>query len=200
MCLLKSQVRQSLPTCNIRHVVTAPGLQIQEPEVSNGPPVFLISIDGRHSRPEEEGVLACIHPYEQDGFKLVTEKMHHITGVSHVTLAVKELQRSVTFYSELLGFELRMRKAHSAYLEAGTLWLALVVDENVRSGSLPEYTHLALTVSSESLPVIRQRLLNAGVIEWQKPERANSFYFLDPDGHKLELHSGTLADRLALRE
>jgi catechol 2,3-dioxygenase-like lactoylglutathione lyase family enzyme len=120
-----------------------------------------------------------------------------IIGINHVTLAVKDLERSLAFYSSLLGFEVRMRKRHSAYLEEGTLWLALVVDENVRRGPLPEYTHLALSVSKEGLPVLKEKLLKAGVVEWQESERADSFYFLDPDGHKLELHSGTLAERLA---
>jgi glutathione S-transferase fosA5 len=117
-------------------------------------------------------------------------------GVNHLTLAVKNLERSLAFYSGLLGFEVRMQKGRSAYLEAGSLWLALVVDENVRLGPLLEYTHVALSVSKEGLPVLKEKLLKAGVVEWQESERADSFYFLDPDGHKLELHSGTLAERL----
>ncbi|MDB6121391.1 MAG: glutathione transferase [Pedosphaera sp.] len=122
--------------------------------------------------------------------------MEKITGINHITLAVKDLERSVAFYRELLGFELRMRKERSAYLEAGTFWLALVVDENVRSGALPEYTHVALSVSVEGLPGLKEKLLAARVKEWQVSEREDSFYFCDPDGHKLELHSGTLTERL----
>jgi catechol 2,3-dioxygenase-like lactoylglutathione lyase family enzyme len=122
--------------------------------------------------------------------------MNKITGINHVTLAVKDLERSVAFYSGLLGFEVRMRKGHSAYLEAGTFWLALVVDENTRSGPLPEYTHVALSVSKAGLPVLKEKLLMAGVKEWQVSERGDSFYFLDPDGHKLELHAGSLEERL----
>jgi hypothetical protein len=49
------------------------------------------------------------------------------------------------------------------------------------------------------LPALRKKLLEAGVVQWQVSERGNSFYFCDPDGHKLELHSGKLADRLANR-
>jgi len=123
--------------------------------------------------------------------------MESIIGINHVTLAVKDLEQSLAFYSGLLGCEVRMRKGHSAYLGAGTFWLALVVDENVRSGPLPEYTHVALSVSKEGLPVLKEKLLKAGVVEWQESEWADSFYFLDPDGHKLELHSGTLSERLA---
>jgi catechol 2,3-dioxygenase-like lactoylglutathione lyase family enzyme len=122
--------------------------------------------------------------------------MGGITGLNHLTLAVSDLGRSVAFYSELLGFSVRMRKPSSAYLEAGTLWLALVRDADVRRGPLPEYSHVAFSVSSSELPALVDKLTAAGVARWQESERPDSFYFLDPDGHKLELHSGDLASRL----
>jgi catechol 2,3-dioxygenase-like lactoylglutathione lyase family enzyme len=125
--------------------------------------------------------------------------MSAISGLNHLTLAVSDLDRSVTFYSELLGFSIRMRGSSSAYLEAGTLWLALVHDSTVRRGALPEYSHFAFTVASSELPALAQRLASAGVARWQEAENAESFYFLDPDGHKLELHSGDIRGRLAAR-
>lgn len=120
-------------------------------------------------------------------------------GLNHVTLAVSDLERLITFYSELLGFSIRMRSPSSAYLEAGNLWLALVVDAEVRRGPLPEYSHIALSVDRASLPVLANRLTHAGVKQWQEPENSDSFYFVDPDGHKLELHSGDLRSRLRAR-
>lgn len=122
-----------------------------------------------------------------------------ITGLNHLTLAVSDLNRSAAFYSGLLGFSVRMAGPNSAYLEAGTLWLALVVDEEVRRGALPEYTHAAFTVAMSDLPLLAKRLKEAGVRCWQEAEDDDSFYFLDPDGHKLELHSGDLAGRLRKR-
>jgi glutathione S-transferase fosA5 len=113
--------------------------------------------------------------------------MNTISGLNHLTLAVSDLDRSIQFYSELLGFTVRMRGTSSAYLEAGTLWLALVLDVHIRSGPLPEYSHAAFSVASADLPIVARRLTSAGVQCWQDA-RADSFYFLDPDGHKLELH------------
>jgi catechol 2,3-dioxygenase-like lactoylglutathione lyase family enzyme len=126
-------------------------------------------------------------------------RMSDITGLNHLTLAVRDLDRSVAFYSELLGFSLHWRGPASAYLEAGTFWLALVVDEQTRSTPLPEYTHAAFTVAASTLPLLAGKLARAGSVSWQKAETPDSFYFLDPDGHKLELHSGDLRGRLKSR-
>jgi catechol 2,3-dioxygenase-like lactoylglutathione lyase family enzyme len=120
----------------------------------------------------------------------------NITGLNHLTLSVGDVERSVAFYCELLGFSMRRGTSSSAYLEAGTLWLALVLDSEVRHGPLPEYSHIAFSVAPAALPILADRLRGAGVTCWQEAERADSFYFLDPDGHKLELHSGDLRSRL----
>ena len=122
-----------------------------------------------------------------------------ITELNHLTLSVSDLGRSVAFYSELLGFSIRMHGPSSAYLEAGTLWLALVLDPKVRRGPLPEYSHAAFSVAASELPLLVERLGSLGVPRWQEPDGFNSFYFVDPDGHKLELHSGSLQSRLLVR-
>lgn len=122
-----------------------------------------------------------------------------VTGINHLTLAVRDLNRSIVFYAGLLGLTVRMQGPSSAYLESGTLWLALVVDSAVRTGPLPEYTHVAFSISASDLPALAAKLTNSGVICWQNTGRVDSFYFLDPDGHKLELHTGDLVSRLADR-
>src|ERR1041385_1186664 len=125
--------------------------------------------------------------------------MSTITGLNHLTLAVSDLERSVAFYSELLGFSVRMRGPSSAYLESGTLWLALVLDPTGRRGPLPEYSHCAFSIAPSALRLLTDRLTVAEVVRWQDTEHSDSFYFLDPDGHKLELHSGDIQSRLAVR-
>jgi len=125
--------------------------------------------------------------------------MSTVTGLNHLTLAVSDLDRSTAFYSELLGFSVRMRGPSSAYLEAGTLWLALVLDSEVRRGPLPEYSHVAFSVAPPGLPLLADRLTRAGVTQWREPDDSDSFYFVDPDGHKLELHTGDLRGRLQAR-
>ena len=123
----------------------------------------------------------------------------NITGLNHLTLAVSDIDRSVAFYSELLGFSVRMRGPSSAYLEAGTLWLALVLHPGVDRDRFQEYSHVAFSVAPTKLPLLADKLTVAGVARWQEPDHSDSFYFLDPDGHKLELHSGDIHSRLAAR-
>jgi catechol 2,3-dioxygenase-like lactoylglutathione lyase family enzyme len=120
-----------------------------------------------------------------------------IRGINHVTLAVRDLGRSFSFYADVLGLQPVARWYKGAYLEAGTDWLCLTLDESTRSSSLPEYTHLAFTVSASEFASAVQRLRAADVKCWQQNHsEGESFYFLDPDEHKLELHVGTLASRL----
>jgi catechol 2,3-dioxygenase-like lactoylglutathione lyase family enzyme len=122
-----------------------------------------------------------------------------ITGLNHLTFAVSDLKRSVAFYTDQLGFAVRLHGPSSAYLESGDLWLALVVDPDVRTRPLAEYSHAAFAVSSRDLPILAERLTAGGATRWQESDHADSFYFLDPDGHKLELHSGNLQARLEAR-
>src|SRR5687768_9480976 len=110
-----------------------------------------------------------------------------ITGLNHLTVAVSQLERSIAFYSELLGFKIRMRRPSSAYLESGTLWLALVVDATIRPEQFCDYSHVAFSIAPSEFDLLVTRLQEAGVPKWQDSERADSFYFLDPDGRKLEL-------------
>jgi catechol 2,3-dioxygenase-like lactoylglutathione lyase family enzyme len=98
--------------------------------------------------------------------------MNAISGLNHLTLAVSNLERSVGFYGELLGFSIRMRGPRSAYLEAGTLWLALVLDPDVRHGPLPEYSHVAFSVAPFELRALAEKLTCAGVLRWQESEMA----------------------------
>ena len=120
-----------------------------------------------------------------------------VTGLNHVTLAVADLERSLAFYVDVLGFRLRASWADGAYLEAGALWLCLSHDPRAEHARRDDYTHLAFAVSAEDFDALAVRVRNAAV-EWKEDRSEGaSLYFLDPDGHKLELHLGSLATRLA---
>lgn len=120
-----------------------------------------------------------------------------VSGINHVTLAVSHVARSLAFYRDVLGCTVRASWADGAYVEAGTLWLCLLHDEAARTTPHPDYTHLAFSVSEADYAALSARLVAACVIWKTDRSEGASIYFLDPDGHKLEIHLGTLETRLA---
>lgn len=121
-----------------------------------------------------------------------------ITGLNHITLSISNLERSLAMYRDVLGCTVAKLTARGAYLEAGDLWLALEVDPDVRSGPLPEYSHIAFSVAAEDFETLEARIQESGAeIFKENVSEGASLYFVDPDGHKLEIHVGDLASRLA---
>jgi len=119
-----------------------------------------------------------------------------ISGLNHITLAVTDLERSLTFYRDTLGCAVRAVWPEGAYLEAGALWLCLSLDERMCPTPRPDYTHIAFSVSEADYPALSARLSAECALWKENGSEGASTYFLDPDGHKLEIHLGTLHSRL----
>ncbi|ARS52544.1 fosfomycin resistance glutathione transferase [Kushneria konosiri] len=120
-----------------------------------------------------------------------------LIGLNHLTLSVTGLERSIQFYQNILGLTLNARWDTGAYLSLADLWLCLTLDEHRTSTPHPEYTHYAFTATKEGFTAITEHLRAHGVEEWrQNQSEGDSFYFLDPEGHKLEVHVGDLNSRL----
>ncbi len=97
-----------------------------------------------------------------------------------------------------MGCQAIAKWKRGAYLLAGNLWLCLSLDAHTSTTPLSEYTHIAFSVSEENFPEYCNRLLAFGVKQWQtNTSEGDSFYILDPDYHKLELHVGDLSSRIA---
>lgn len=126
-----------------------------------------------------------------------------ITGINHLTLAVTDIKRSFLFYKEVLGFIPLVKWDKGAYFLGGagahSFWFCLNVDE--RRTPHPCYTHYAFTVSSEDFDNLSARIMAAGAPIFQEnASPGQSLYFLDPDGHKLELHAGDWQTRLQAKK
>jgi catechol 2,3-dioxygenase-like lactoylglutathione lyase family enzyme len=118
-----------------------------------------------------------------------------LRGLNHITIAVSNLDTSFDFYTQLLGFKPHARWDVGAYLSLGDLWLCLSCDAAIPS---QDYSHIALDCAVDKFDVIAAQLRDANVIEWKENNsEGDSLYFLDPDGHKLEIHCGSLQSRLA---
>lgn len=117
-----------------------------------------------------------------------------ILGLNHITIAVRDLERSLKFYTETLGFAAHVKWDSGAYLSVGELWFCLSLDEPCPK---PDYTHIAFNIESKDFEAFTGRVISSGVEIWKNNKsEGQSIYLLDPDGHKLEIHSGSLQSRL----
>ena len=120
-----------------------------------------------------------------------------ISGINHLTFSVRDLEESVGFYTEALGFRLLARWPRGVHLLAGDAWVVLILDHSTREDALPEYTHAAFTVSAEEFGVLSESIKQCGAKIWQKNSTpGDSLYFLDPNEHKLEIHASNLEARI----
>jgi glyoxalase family protein len=137
----------------------------------------------------------------------VNERRPRLGGLHHVTLICRDVERAVEFYGGLLGLRLLERTVNEDDRGARHL---LFGDEEGRAGTLvtcleyPEMDegtvgrgsthHFALSVESEEeLAGWRDYLQAHGVPCTEVMERAHfkSIYLRDPDGHILELATGS---------
>ncbi len=120
-----------------------------------------------------------------------------ITGLNHITLAVCDVECAFEFYCEILGFEPAAKWDKGAYLESGDLWLALLKDDRISGSPRPDYTHVAFSCPESEFETLKLKLEKGGFPAWQdNSSEGDSYYFCDPDGHKLEIHVGSLESRI----
>lgn len=127
-----------------------------------------------------------------------------VTGLSHLTFVVRDLERSARLWVEGLGAEqvydsgdqFHSRSPERFFLLGG-VWIALMQGE---PGSR-SYRHAAFEVAADELPAFELRLRALGAeVQTPRPRiegEGVSLYFHDYDDNLLELHSGSLQERLA---
>ncbi len=120
-----------------------------------------------------------------------------ISEINHLTLAVSDIDRSFSFYHNILGFKPLCRWHAGAYFIVGELWLCLSLDQDALTNKHSDYTHYAFSIKLEDYQYWYERLNKAGCILFKENNsEGDSLYFLDPDEHKLELHVGNWQSRL----
>jgi catechol 2,3-dioxygenase-like lactoylglutathione lyase family enzyme len=125
-----------------------------------------------------------------------------ISGINHITFAVRDIDVSFAFYRDVLGLLPRARWRRGAYFCAGNVWLSLVLCADRDACEQDDHSHAAFTVGGEDYGVLSERILDSGAPLWKENNSEGlSLYFSDPDGHKLEIHvSGIDAAIARLRE
>lgn len=122
-----------------------------------------------------------------------------ITGMNHITLAVKDVKKSFAFYRDIIGLKPLCRWDKGAYFLVDKFWFCLNQDD--RREINPCYTHYAFSVSPDNFQSMSERIINSGAFVFKEnTSPGESLYFLDPDGHKLEIHASDWQSRVAIKK
>jgi catechol 2,3-dioxygenase-like lactoylglutathione lyase family enzyme len=125
-------------------------------------------------------------------------------GVHHVALLSSDVERTVRFYQDVLGFPLTEMIENRDYKGSTHFFFDLGNGNMLAFFDFPgldlgPYTevlgglhHLAISVDSATWRLLRERLTAAG-IEYQE-ESGTSLYFRDPDGARVELLAEPLGE------
>ena len=129
-----------------------------------------------------------------------------ITEMDHIVLNVSDIERSLTFYTEVLGLkgerveEFRSGKVGfpSVRINDGTIidlfpiQRAAPLEENKKNSA--NLNHFCLVVGADDFSGITEYLAankiairEGPVSRWGARGRATSVYFLDPDGNEVEI-------------
>ncbi|MDW4233434.1 FosB/FosD family fosfomycin resistance bacillithiol transferase [Staphylococcus saprophyticus] len=124
-----------------------------------------------------------------------------IQSINHVTYSVSNIKQSITFYKDVLKAKILVESDKTAYFTLGGLWLALNEEKDIPRNEIQySYTHIAFTIDEKEFEEWYKwlNINNVNILEGRTRglRDKKSVYFSDPDGHKLELHTGTLQDRL----
>ncbi len=111
------------------------------------------------------------------------------TGIDHVVLWVKDLERSKRFYIDLLGMTVAHESEWQSFLWCGTQQIALFDasrrGREVQAGS--ELNHMALLMEPASYEEAKARIEEEGITTRARKGDPTCLYFDDPDGHGLQL-------------
>ena len=121
-------------------------------------------------------------------------RVHHI---DHVALTVKDLERSVAWYRDVLGLEQRHKEVWGsvpAMMYAGETGVALFQATTPSPVPVPEHQnttvmrHLAFQVDRQNFLRAQADLRGRGIaFTFDDHQIAHSIYLNDPDGYEIEL-------------
>jgi catechol 2,3-dioxygenase-like lactoylglutathione lyase family enzyme len=119
-----------------------------------------------------------------------------LEGIDHVAIGVRDIERSVKWYTEVLGLERLHEGAWGGvptFIGKGNTGIALFPakpDAKPPPSSHRELRmlHLAFRADRENFLAAQRELEKRGIdFEFQDHEISHSIYFSDPDGHHLEI-------------
>ena len=124
--------------------------------------------------------------------------MSSIAGIDHVAINVQDLQKSLDFYTGVLGLKVTAREPSKPgieyFLDCGPSLIGLIQAKDLSEKHPFQEeglgaNHFSFRVKAQEFDAMIQRLESQGVkIGFaKKREKSWSLYFYDPDGNKLEV-------------
>ena len=119
-----------------------------------------------------------------------------ITGLAHIGVRVSDMEASLRFYTEVLGFKLTgqqmMGTSHLAFLECGTCLIELIHPANYAPREAGQIDHIAMEV--KGIDELVCRLIEKGVHFLSDSvstaptllDGVKNIFFTGPDGERFE--------------
>lgn len=128
-----------------------------------------------------------------------------ISGLSHMTFVVKDLDRAAEFFEKIFGAKQvyssgdnSFSLAKEVFLLVNGLWVCIMEGDPPQERS---YNHIAFQIDEGEMAGYESRIRAVGAeLKPGRPRVAgegHSIYFYDFDNHLFELHTGSLDERLA---
>lgn len=126
-----------------------------------------------------------------------------ISGISHITFIVENLDKATTFFQEIFGAkevyysgEKKFSISREKFFLINNLWIAVMEGKQIQKS----YNHIAFKINESDYEMYIERIERLGLEIKSGRKRVagegRSIYFYDYDNHLFELHSGTLESRL----
>ena len=114
--------------------------------------------------------------------------MIQTSGIDHIVLHCRDVERSTKFYTDVLGMSVYREGGGQVFMHAGNQGVALFESENGAAlGTATDLNHLALNVADGTYESLKAELERHGVSVSGRPGEDHCIYFRDPDGHRLQL-------------
>lgn len=124
-----------------------------------------------------------------------------ISGIDHVALVVKDMDRSIRFYTEVLNLAVLYdgrkdggdKKTFLGKKEKSFVALTENSLKDCDEKTIESVSHIAFRVDNveEAKEILEKRGIEFIEIKVSEDEKTKAYHFLDPDGFELEIYGGT---------
>lgn len=121
-----------------------------------------------------------------------------IVGIEEIFLKVKDMEKALGFYRDILGLEVDKRDAERTYLQAERGHIVLQLEQHTGRHQGGGPLHYAFTVTEESFDQVLERLQGGRWFSrgpYGERGQGRALFIIDPDGNETEVNTRYLYGR-----